>query len=204
MHLDTLGEETSSIFLLHSRNHHAAPTSLPVNRRGHLASGGELEAVNHSEDFVEVSSCGGGVQERQLQPLVRTNDEHRPAGEGNALSIFLIRVHHSVQSVHLVTAQGDQLHSTLCEIIAQHLHPAQLSGTHWGVVSRVREEDSPAVLDPAVEVNVSLSCVRGEVGHNIPKLECLARHRCSCGSKSSVTSCYQDLLSPKESGKTCS
>merc|ERR1712107_569957 len=38
MHLDTLGEETSSIFLLHSRNHHAAPTCLPVNRRGHLAS----------------------------------------------------------------------------------------------------------------------------------------------------------------------
>jgi len=191
VHLDTLGEETSSIFLLHSRNHHAAPTSLPVNRRGHLAGGGELEAVNHSEDFVEVSSCGGWVQERQLQPLVRANDEHRPAGEGNALGIFLIRVHHSVQSghlsfgisndgiretslevvvgndvldpaivaVHLVTAQGDQLHSTLCEIIAQHLHPAQLSGTHWGVVSRVREEDSPAVLDPAVEVNVSLSCV---------------------------------------------
>merc|ERR1719394_847259 len=178
MHLDTLGEETSSIFLLHTRNHHAAPTSLPVNRRGHFASGSELEAVNHSEDFVEVSSCGGWVQERQLQPLVRANDEHRPAGEGDALGIFLIRVHHSVQSghlsfgisndgiretslevvvgndvldpaivaVHLVTAQGDQLHSTLCEIIAQHLHPAQLSGTHWGVVSRVREEDSPAVL----------------------------------------------------------
>merc|ERR1712223_263835 len=59
MHLDTLGKETSSIFLLHTRNHHAAPTSLPVNRRGHLASGSELEAVNHSEDFVEVSSCGG-------------------------------------------------------------------------------------------------------------------------------------------------
>merc|ERR1719220_3348836 len=64
MHLDTLGEETSSIFLLHTRNHHAAPTSLPVNRRGHLASGSELEAVDHSEDFVEVSSCGGWVQER--------------------------------------------------------------------------------------------------------------------------------------------
>merc|ERR1719370_1021253 len=38
MHLNTLGEETSSIFLLHTRNNHAAPTSLPVNRRGHLAS----------------------------------------------------------------------------------------------------------------------------------------------------------------------
>merc|ERR1719206_1612105 len=98
MHLDTLGEETSSIFLLHTRNHHAAPTSLPVNRRGHLASGSELEAVDNSEDFVEVSSCGGGVQERQLQPLVRANDEHRPAGEGDALGIFLVRVHHSVQS----------------------------------------------------------------------------------------------------------
>ena len=57
MDLDPLGEGTRSIFLLHTRNHHAAPTSLPVNRRGHLASGGELEAVNHSEDFVEVSSC---------------------------------------------------------------------------------------------------------------------------------------------------
>merc|ERR1712113_54225 len=67
MHLDTLGEETSSIFLLHTRNHHAAPTSLPVNRRGHFASGSELEAVNHSEDFVEVSSCGGWVQERRNQ-----------------------------------------------------------------------------------------------------------------------------------------
>merc|ERR1719225_243030 len=42
MHLDTLGEETSSIFLLNTRNHHAASTSLPVNRRGHLASGGKL------------------------------------------------------------------------------------------------------------------------------------------------------------------
>merc|ERR1711928_216080 len=73
MHLDTLGEETSSIFLLHTRNHHAAPTSLPVNRRGHLASGSELE------DVVEVSSCRGWVEERQLQPLVRANDEHRPA-----------------------------------------------------------------------------------------------------------------------------
>ena len=97
-HLDTLGEETSSIFLLDSRNHHAAPTSLPVNRRGHLAGGGELEAVNHSEDFVEVSSCWrkfsvklisfvkktcrGWVQERQLQPLVRANDEHRPERDG--------------------------------------------------------------------------------------------------------------------------
>lgn len=26
---------------------------------------------------------------------------------------------------NLVTAQGDQLHSTLCEIIAQHLHPGR-------------------------------------------------------------------------------
>merc|ERR1719225_1204470 len=157
MHLDTLGEETSSIFLLHTRNHHAAPTSLPVNRRGHLASGSELEAVNHSEDFVEVSSCGGWVQERQLQPLVRGNDGIRETSLEVVVGNDVLDP--AIVAVHLVTAQGDQLHSTLCEIIAQHLHPAQLSGTHWGVVSRVREEDSPAVLDPAMEVNVSLSCV---------------------------------------------
>merc|ERR1719270_193350 len=144
MHLDTLGEETSSIFLLHSRNHHAAPTRLPVNRRGHLASGGELEAVHHSVQSCHLSFGIGndGIRETSLKVVVG-DDVLDPA----------------IVAVHLVTAQGDQLHSTLCEIIAQHLHPAQLSGTHWGVVSRVREEDSPAVLDPAVEVNVSLSCV---------------------------------------------
>jgi len=188
MHLDTLWEESSSIFLFHSRHHHAAAASLPVNRCGHLAGGCELEAVNHSQDLVKVSPCCGWVEQRQLQPLVRANDEDCPAGKRDAFSVLLVGVHHSIQSshlpfgvrndrvgeasgqvvvcndvldpaivaVHLVTAESNQLHSALCKIIAQHLNPAKLSGAHWSIVSRVGEEDGPAILDPAMEINVPL------------------------------------------------
>jgi len=188
MHLDTLWEESSSICLFHSRHHHAAAASLPVNRCGHLAGGCELEAVNHSQDLIKVSPCCGRVEEGQLQPLVWANDEDCPAGKRDALGVLLIGVHHPVQSghlplrvsndgvreasgevvvgndvldpaivaVHLVATESNQLDSTLCKVIAQHLNPAKLSGADWSVVSRVGEEDGPAILDPAVKVNVPL------------------------------------------------
>ena len=52
----------------------------------------------------------------------------------------------------------------LAKLVAERLHPAQLGGADGGVVGRVGEEDGPAVLDPAVEVNVALSGVSTEVG----------------------------------------
>jgi len=191
MHLDTLWEESSSICLFHSRHHHAAAASLPVNRCGHLAGGCELEAVNHSQDLVKVSPCCGRVEEGQLQPLVWANDEDCPAGKRDALGVLLIGVHHPVQSghlplwvsndgvreasgevvvcndildpaivaIHLVATESNQLDSTLCKVIAQHLNPAKLSGADWSIVSRVGEQDGPAILDPAMKVNVPLSGV---------------------------------------------
>jgi len=202
MHLDTLWEEASSIFLFHSRHHHATAASLPVNRCCHLAGRCQLQAVNHSQDLIKVPPCCSRVEEGQLQPLVWANDEDCPAGKRNAFGVLLIGVHHSIQSgylplgvsndgvreasgevvvcndildpaivaVHLVTAESDQLHSTLSKVIAQHLNPAKLSGANWSVIGRMGEEDGPAILDPAMEVNVPLRGVCGEVWDNIPKL----------------------------------
>eukprot|EP00951_Prasinocladus_malaysianus_P009179 scaffold66939_cov46-Prasinocladus_malaysianus.AAC.1 len=37
--------------------------------------GGELQRVNHAQNLVEIASSGGGVEEGQLELLVRANDE---------------------------------------------------------------------------------------------------------------------------------
>ena len=41
-----------------------------------------LKKVFRKADKVLSKTCGGWVQERQLQPLVRANDEHRPERDG--------------------------------------------------------------------------------------------------------------------------
>lgn len=49
---------------------------LPISRGGHSFSGCELERVHHSQDLVKVASGGGGIEQRQLQPLVGTDNKH--------------------------------------------------------------------------------------------------------------------------------
>ena len=44
-----------------------------------LPGGGELEGVHDPQDLVEVPPGGGGVQQGQLEPLVRPDDEYSPA-----------------------------------------------------------------------------------------------------------------------------
>lgn len=55
--------------------HSPGVTYLPVSRRGHTLGRRELERVHHSQDLVKVASGGGGVEEGQLQTLVRADDE---------------------------------------------------------------------------------------------------------------------------------
>ena len=81
-----------------------------------------------------------------------------------------------VVGLHLITRQGDKLDTPLSKLVAECLHPAKLGGADRGVVSRMREEDGPAVLDPAVEVYVALSGVSTEVRDNISQLENVAWH----------------------------
>lgn len=55
--------------------------SLVENCRGHLR---------------EVASCGGRVQDGQLEALVWADDKDSPCGQGQALGILLIRVQHPI------------------------------------------------------------------------------------------------------------
>merc|ERR1719186_1993698 len=82
----------------------------------------------------------------------------------------------TIMGLHLVTGQGNELHTPLVEFVAELLDPSELGGADGGVVSWVGEEDGPAVLDPAVEVNIALSGVGGEVWNNISKFKNLSRH----------------------------
>merc|ERR1711910_208274 len=144
MHLDTLREESSSIFLFHSRHHHAAAASLPVNRCGHLAGGCELEAVNHSQDLVEVSPCCSRVEEGQLQPLVWANDEDCPAGKRDALGVLLIRVHHPIQSGHLpLWVSNDGVREASGEVVVCNdiLDPPEVVKRIWAYLKAHKLQD---------------------------------------------------------------
>ena len=76
MNLESLGEDARSILHLDTGDHHAGSSLSPVHRSGHLPPGGQLETVDHSDDLIEVPAGGGGVEQRQLQSSVWTNDEH--------------------------------------------------------------------------------------------------------------------------------
>ena len=76
MNLESLGEDARSILHLDTGDHHAGSSLSPVHRSGHLPPGGQLETVDHSDDLIEVSAGGGGVEQGQLQSSVWTNDEH--------------------------------------------------------------------------------------------------------------------------------
>jgi len=96
MNLESLGEDTRSILHLDTGHHHAGSSLSPVHRSGHLPPGGQLETVDHSDDLIEVSAGGGGVEQGQLQSSVWTNDEHSSAGERNTSIALGHRIQHSI------------------------------------------------------------------------------------------------------------
>src|SRR5215211_6737991 len=48
---------------------------LPVDRGRDPVRGGELQGVDHAQDLVEVATCGHGIDENELELLVRPDDE---------------------------------------------------------------------------------------------------------------------------------
>src|SRR5262249_38396170 len=49
---------------------------LPIGGGGDLVLGGQLKGIDHPEHLVEIASCGHGVDQDQLDLLVRADDEH--------------------------------------------------------------------------------------------------------------------------------
>lgn len=59
------------------------------------------------DDLREVSAGRGGVQDRELELLVRSYDEESPGGERNASSVDLVRVEHAELDGELALRVGD-------------------------------------------------------------------------------------------------
>jgi len=80
---------------------------LPVDRRGDAVVDRELQGIDHSQDFREVSASAGWVQEGELELLVGADDEHSPASHGQPSRILLIWVEHAIQGGQLATRVCD-------------------------------------------------------------------------------------------------
>ena len=76
MDLDSLGEEARSILCLDAGGHNNLTALSPVYRGGNLPPGGQLEAVNGTDDLVKVPTSGGWVEDGELQLLVWANHKH--------------------------------------------------------------------------------------------------------------------------------
>ncbi len=64
------GEQLLGLVVGHGRHDDDVLAVLPVGRRGDLVAGGELQAVDHAQDLVEVATGRGRVGDRELDLLV--------------------------------------------------------------------------------------------------------------------------------------
>ena len=119
MNLESLGEDARSILHLDTGDHHAGSSLSPVHRSGHLPPGGQLETVDHSDDLIEVSAGGGGVEQRQLQPLVGADHEHGPARQRQPRRVLLVGVHHAVHLRHVALGVRDDGVGELGEVVVR-------------------------------------------------------------------------------------
>ena len=175
----------------------------PVGRRGHLVAVGELQRVDHAQDFIEVAAGAGGIGDLQAQLLVGVDDEHRAHRE----VVERIGVDHPVEIAHLlvgvsqdrivdggvlglvdvadpalvalrgIDTQGDGFHVALLPLGAQARHFAQLGGADRGVVRGVGEQHHPAAVSEVVEVDGPQLGVLGEIGNGIAELQGHGRMR---------------------------
>ena len=152
---------------------------LPVTRGGNLVFIGQLQRVDNPQHFVKVTAGAGGVGDHQPNLLVRINHEqgaysqaavgvgmnhvvqlghfailvcddrevHRAAlGFVDVLDPFMVRVHR-------VHAQGDGFDVAFGKLVLKFGGQAQLSGAYWREVSRMREQNAPAVAQPVIKRN---------------------------------------------------
>ncbi len=66
-----------------------------------------------------------------------------------------------------IDGERDRLYIALVELRFQLSHHPQLSGANGGVVSRVGEQNHPAITGPLVEIDGSFRGVLGEIGNSI-------------------------------------
>ena len=77
----------------------------------------QLKRINDTNNFIKISSSGGRIQDGQLQPLVRTNNEHSSGGQGDAGGVLLVRVQHAVQGGDVAVRVRNDGVGELCEVV---------------------------------------------------------------------------------------
>ena len=68
MDSDSFRKESGNLFGLHTWYDHAGASRLPISWSCYFFLSGQLEGINHSQNLIKVSACGGRVQNGQLEP----------------------------------------------------------------------------------------------------------------------------------------
>ena len=112
-----------------------------------------------------ITSCSR-IEDAQLQPLVRADDEDSPAGQRQSGGIALIRVHHSVLGGHGTGRVGDdRVRERVQPVVG--LDVLDPSSVALGGVARQSDQLEAALLELGNELldSAKLSCAdRGVVG----------------------------------------
>ena len=102
--LPALGEAALGVVVAERRDDDDVLAVLPVDRRGHRVVGRQLQRVEDADDLVHVAPGRGRIGQRQLDLLVRADDEDRAHGQG----VVGVGVDHVVEVRHLAVLVADQ------------------------------------------------------------------------------------------------
>ena len=80
------------------RDHNAVAAVLPVGGSSHLVIIGQLQRVNHPQNFIKVTTGASGVGNGEAQLFIGINQKYRPHGEGVARAG--VGVNHPIQLRH--------------------------------------------------------------------------------------------------------
>mmetsp|Transcript_65465 Transcript_65465/g.95903 ORF Transcript_65465/g.95903 Transcript_65465/m.95903 type:complete len:263 (-) Transcript_65465:1-789(-) len=96
LHLrEALGEFLGGLFVRQRWHHHAAPAIDPISGGSYRVVGSELERVDDTQHFVEVTTSCGRVEDLELELLIGRNHKHSPARERHTSRIFFVRIDHA-------------------------------------------------------------------------------------------------------------
>ena len=155
-----LGKEGGDFLILHREADDAVLAGLPVRGRRELMFRGHLERIDDAENFSKVASGGGWVGKRQLDLLIRPDDEdgtnrggivhvgmNHVVGVGNlfggvsddgvvhrAALGFIDVADPAPVGFHRIDADRDDLHITLLELLLKLRDRAEFRGANGSIV----------------------------------------------------------------------
>lgn len=98
---------------------HACITCIPSNWSGNWFDISQLQGINNSQDLIKVPSSGCRIQDGELHPLVRPNDEDSSSSDWDSLIVLFISIQHSeVPCKHSIAVIDDGVWQILAMFVA--------------------------------------------------------------------------------------